>query len=156
MGRAHLLPGEVTLAVVKVARQLELLARDAVGAVIGTLVDLAAVLEAGQEPLNTHSVTRFGRTDEVVVASVDRLEHWKPGVGDEAVCPVLWRDAISLGGAHDLLPVLVDAREEPDALAALPVPPGQDVAGRRGVGVPDVRGIVDVVDRRREVEGLGI
>ena len=61
--------------------------------------------------------------------------------------------ALRLGGVGDRLAVLVGAREEEDVLAALAVVARHDVGGDRRVRVPEVRRRVDVVDRRRDVEG---
>ena len=58
-------------------------------------------------------------------------------------------------GLLDLLAVLVGAGEEEDLAAVQAHEAGQRVAGERGVGVADMRGVVDVVDRRRDVEGAG-
>ena len=55
-------------------------------------------------------------------------------------------------GLLDLEAVLVGAGEELDLLAEQAVPAGHGVADDRRVGVPDVRLVVDVVDRRRRVE----
>src|SRR3546814_8607419 len=51
----------------------------------------------------------------------------------------------------DLLAMLVGAGEEIDVIAVEPLEAGQHVAGERGVGMPDVRIIVYVVDRGRDV-----
>ena len=58
---------------------------------------------------------------------------------------------VLLGRPGHLLAVLVGPGEEEDVVADQPVPPGQGVGVDRGVGVPDVGRVVDVVDRRGDV-----
>ena len=70
-----------------------------------------------------------------------------------AVGELLRRDALALGGQRDRLAVLVGAGEEEHVLPALAHVPGEDVGADRRVRVPEVRRRVDVVDRRRDVEG---
>ncbi len=154
MNRADLLAGVVAGAVEQVAGQLELFAADAVRALIETLVDLAGVMQTLQEGLHPLGVPQLRRPDEVVVGDVEGAPDRAPLVLDQPVGPLLGRDVVRLGGAEHLLAVLVGAGQEPDLLPALAMPSGQDVAGHRRVGVPDVRHVVDVVDRRRQVEGL--
>ena len=57
-----------------------------------------------------------------------------------------------LGGALDLLAVLVGAGEEPGVNAQRPLAARNGVGDHRGVGVADVRARVDVIDGGGEVE----
>src|SRR5581483_7677740 len=77
-----------------------------------------------------------------------------PPPGLHLVDPDLRILAGGLGGALELQTVLVGPREVEDLLAGQPVVPGDDVGGDGVVGVPDVRDVVGVVDRRREVEDV--
>ena len=75
----------------------------------------------------------------------------RPGSAPTAV-GVLARRAPCLGGRRPWA-VLVGAGQEEDVLAALAVMAGEDVGHDRRVRVADVGLVVDVVDRRGEVEG---
>ena len=63
-------------------------------------------------------------------------------------------DARLGGGLRDLVAVLVGAGDEERLAPALPPEPHQGVRDHGGVRVAEVRLVVDVVDRRGEVEGL--
>jgi hypothetical protein len=54
----------------------------------------------------------------------------------------------------DLQAVLVGAREKVGLIADQPVPAGDGVGDDRRVRVPDVGRVVDVVDRRRDIEAV--
>ncbi len=127
------------------------LAAHAVLATVVVELDVTGVVAALQELLDGGAVARLGRADEVVVGDVERL----PGRGEtggDAVGELLRRLARRGRRLLDLEPVLVRAGEELDIIAEQPVPPGHGVADDRRVGVPDVRLVVHVVDRRRRVE----
>ena len=70
-----------------------------------------------------------------------------------AVGELLGLEALRLGRVGHRLAVLVGPGEEEHVLAALAVVARHDVGGDRRVRVPQMRGRVDVVDRRRDVEG---
>ena len=97
-------------------------------------------------------VARVRRADEEVVGDVDardqRLEALRVAVGE-----LLRRDALALGRLRDRLAVLVGAGEEEHLLAALAHVPREDVGADGGVRVTQVRGRVDVEDRRGDVVG---
>ena len=139
-------------AVDDLALRLELLAADAVERLVLAGVDEAVVVELLQELLDVVLVPLVGRADEVVVGDVDGLQQRQPLVGDQPVGPLLRRRAVGGGRAQDLLPVLVGAGQQPGVVARLAVPAGQDIGGDLGVGVPDVRDIIHVEDRRGDVE----
>ena len=139
---------------VQVGRQFELLAADAVEPFVEAFVDLARLVQPAPELLDPLDVVGVGRANELVVRRVDRLEHRPPCRLDELVGPRLRAHAVFFGCAKDLLAVLVGAGEIPDALTALPVPPGENVAHDRRVGTPDRRSGGDVVDRRCDVVRL--
>jgi hypothetical protein len=62
------------------------------------------------------------------------------------------RLARSLGGALNLLTVFVGAGQKPGIVAQHAVAPGDCVADDGGVGVPNVRMRIDVVDGGRDVK----
>src|SRR5439155_22588909 len=75
-------------------------------------------------------------------------------LGNDLVDPILGLQAALLGGPEVGLAVLVGPREEEDLLAIQAVVPGDDVTRHRGIGVPDVRHVVDVIDGCGDVEGV--
>ena len=95
---------------------------------------------------------RLGRADEVVVAEVHRLDEVAERLAD-LVGEGLRRQAGRRRRLLDLLAVLVGAGQEVDVAAVEPHEAGQHVAGERRVGVPDMRHVVHVVDRRGDVIG---
>ena len=96
-------------------------------------------------------VAGLGGADEVVVGDVE-VGPGRGEAGSQLVGPVLRGEALLLGGPGHLLPVLVGAGEEEDVVADQAVPAGQGVGVDRGVGVPDVGRVLDVVDRCGDVE----
>ena len=68
---------------------------------------------------------------------------------------LLRRDASGCGGLLHLLAVLICAGEEVHLLPAHAVEPGDHIRQYRRIGVPDVGPVIDIVDGRGEVEGLG-
>ena len=66
----------------------------------------------------------------------------------------LRRHTGSRRGLLDLLAVLVGAGQEAHPPAVEAREPGEGIAGQRGVGVADMGHVVDVVDRRGDVEGV--
>src|SRR5689334_772583 len=132
---------------------LELLAAHAVRPAIGARVDLAPVVQALDELLDRPFMAFLGGADEVVVGDKEPLPHLLPP-GHDLVRPLLRGEALLLGRAGDLLPVLVGPGEEEDLLPAEAVVPGDHVARHRGVGVPDVRDVVHVIDGGGDVEGV--
>lgn len=142
------IPGSVE----QFAGEFVFFATDTVGAFIGPLVDVPLVVELADEFLYSPLVALFSCANEVVIASINGVEYGKPGLFDKFVCPLLGGDTVGVRGAHDLFPVFISSGEEPYVMLPLPVPPGEDVCSNSGVGVPDMGGVVDVVDRGGEVE----
>ena len=124
---------------------------DAVLAGVGRKVDVAAVLEGLEEVLDALLVTEFGGADEVVVGDAHAVPQGVERGGDP-VGELLRGDAGGVGGALDLLAVLVGAGEEEGVVAEQAMAPGEDVRDDGGIGVADVGARVDVVDRRGEIE----
>ncbi len=130
------------------------LARDAVQALVRPLVDVvpAVVVHGLEQRGHRGRVPRLRGPDVVVVRDLQPAPHLAPPrlhLVDErlGVLPV------RPGPALDVLPVLVGPGEEQDVVAPQAVVPGDEVRGHRRVPVPDVRDVVRVVDRRRDVEG---
>ena len=154
MHRAHLLPCVLTGPFDEVSGEFELLASDAVWALVGGGLHETVVANLLPELLYPRHVSVVGRTDEVVVGGIDCLEYRQPRLLDESVDPRLRGDAPRLSGPLHLGSMLINTGEVPNLLAALPVPTGQNVTGRRRVRVADMRGVVDVVDGRRDIQRI--
>ena len=105
-----------------------------------------------QELLHVLLVARFGGANKVLVIDIDGLEQRKPRVVHQLVYPGLGLNLVCGCGAKNLLAVLIGSGQQEGILAALSVPTGQNVCSHLGIGVPDVRGIVHIEDRRRCIE----
>ena len=91
------------------------------------------------------------RPHEEVGLRVQPRRQAAPGLGD-LVDVLLSAEALALSDPPDLRRVLVDAGEKEGLVAALPMMPRENIGRDRRVRVPDVRFVVDVVDRRGHVE----
>lgn len=61
---------------------------------------------------------------------------------------------MALAVLQDLFTVLICSSKQKSAVALLALPAGQDIRGNLGVGVSDVRGVIDVKNRRRDIKRL--
>ena len=92
------------------------LARRAVEAFVGTLVDVTLRVDAVEDLLHDALVALLRRADEVIVADVEAFPEILEARHD--LIDVLdWRDASLFGLLLDLLAVLVRARQEEDIVA---------------------------------------
>ena len=125
--------------------------RNAVLAGVGALVDEAPIAERGEEVLDAALVAVFGGADEVVVGEAQRSQRPRNSA-EMAVANSCGVQPGELGGALDLLAVLVGAGEEPrvDAKGSLAARDG--IADDGGVGVAQVRTRIDVIDGRGEIK----
>ncbi len=94
-----------------------------------------------------------GGADEVVVGQSHPVPE-RAELGGDFIGELLRSLSRGLRGALDLLSVLVGAGEKVGVKAHQALAPGNGVAGNGGVGVPDVRTRVHVVDRGRDVKLL--
>ena len=138
-----------TLAVDELPGGLELLAANAVVAGIGTLVDVAVVIDPLEEVADEGLVALIARPDEEVGMGVQARREVAPAPRDR-VDVVLRAQPLLLRDSEDLRRVLVDAGEEERLGAALLLMAHEDVRGAGRVGMADVRRAVHVVDRRRQ------
>lgn len=150
---AHLAAAVWALAIDEVTLGELGLARRAVVAVVGALVEVAVVVELLHEVLDALDVARLRRADEIVVGDLEVA----PQLGelrDLAVAPLLRRHAMLGSRLGDLLAMLVHAGEEED------VAPVHACEARGGIGRDgsvrgaDVRLAVDVVDGCGDVEAV--
>ncbi len=138
------------LAVHEVLLRVERLAGRAIPALVRGRVEVARRVDAPDDLLDAHAVPRLGRADEVVVRdpelSPEVPERRRVAVGHDDR-----RDAFLLRDLLDVLAVLVRAGQETHVLAREAEIAGERVRDDRGVEMPDVGPVVDVVDRGREV-----
>ena len=141
------------LAVHQLAVGPEALAGLAVVADVLALVDVALLVELGEDLLAGLHVVVVGGADEAVVADVHQLPQVLDG-GDDLI-DVLLRSHAGVGGlVLNLLAVLVGAGQEHDVAALHPLEACQRVAGHGGVAVADVQLVAGVIDRCGDVECL--
>src|SRR5262245_29510430 len=139
-------------AVLDLAVGIERLAPGAVPALVGAEVDVAALLHAPEQALDSGAMPRLRGADEVVVRDEEAGVELEV-VPDDLVGELDLADAPLRGAALHLLPVLVRPRQEPDVFAEKAVVPRDRVRDDGRIHVADVRAVVHVVDRRRDVEG---
>ncbi len=136
---------------------LEALAARAVPARVGAAVDGVAPVGCLRDPQllpeaqHAALVDQVGGADEAVVADVVALPQLAEGRRDP-VAVLLLGDALLARDTLDVLAVLVGAGQEEDVVAGEPARARERVGRDRGVRVADVRHVVHVVDRRRQVE----
>src|SRR5574337_1458735 len=118
-------------------------------------IDIPGIVDLLQESLNSTFMRLAGGANELI----RRKPQPRPRLLEDAADPI----GIGLRGLtglcsrlDDLVAVLVGPGEEIDLLSPQPKPLEADhrVGQDGGVGVSQMRGGVDVIDRRRQVEGL--
>ena len=117
------------------------------------LVDIALLVQLGEDLLAGLHVVVIGGADEAVVADVQQL----PQVldrGNDLVHIFLGGNTGVGGLVLDLLAVLVGAGQEHDVVALHPLEACQCVAGHGGVAVADVQLVAGIINRCGDVECL--
>ena len=146
-GRGDLLAvgagGELVLGVIG-------LVADGIPAGVFVEIDLAALDQPLPDRLAGADMARLGGADEIVIAEVHRLGEIAEVLRD-LVGEGLGRHAGGDGGLLHLLPMLVGAGQEHHVIAVQALEARQHVAGERRIGMPDMRRVIDVVDRRGDV-----
>ena len=141
------------LAVHQLAVGPEALAGLAVVADVLALVDIALLVELGEDLLAGLHVVVVGGADEAVVADVQQLPQILDGGYD--LVHILLGGHAGIGGlVLDLLAVLVGAGQEHDVVALHPLEACQCVAGHGGVAVADVQLVAGIINRCGDVECL--
>ena len=139
------------LAVHQLAVGPEALAGLAVVADVLALVDIALLIQLGEDLLAGLHMVVIGGADEAVIADIQQLPQILDG-GNDPVNVLLGGHACIGGLVLDLLAMLIGAGQEHDFLALHPLEAGQRVAGHGGVTVADVQLVAGVVDGGRDVE----
>ena len=140
-----------TLAVHQLAVGPEALAGLAVVADVLALVDVALLIQLGENFLAGLHVVVVGGADEAVVADVQQL----PQILDSGydLVHILLGGHTGIGSlVLNFLAVLIGAGQEHDVIALHPLEACQCVAGHGGVAVADVQLVAGVVDGGRDVE----
>ncbi len=112
-----------------------------------------ALEHAANDLVHSDPMPRLGGADEIVVADVQLFPEGVM-ISDNAVGEFDRQNALLGRRPLDPLPVFVGAGEKPDVVAHPPAVTGDDVRDDVLVHVPDVRDIVDVVNRGGDVELL--
>ncbi len=134
----------------QVLLRVKTLAGHAIHAIVFRAVNLTAVVQILQDFLHHNLVAVLGGADKVIVRDVQRLpEHLE--ADDGPVGLLLRSDPGGLRGLLNLLPMLIRARQKPGGHPHQAVIARQHVPQNRGVGVPDVRLVIDVINGRRDV-----
>ena len=120
---------------------------------VGPLVDVSVIANLAPQRLHAALVALRCGADEIVVRQAHAIPEGTEFRGN-FIGELLRRFARGLGCTLDLLTVFVGAGQEPGVIPQHPVPPRDRVADNRGVGVPNVRMRIDVVDRGRDVKLL--
>ena len=128
---------------------LEFLAGHAIPALLPTFHHVALGLYPGEKLFHQRPMAGVGGADEAVMADLPTL----PEVvieSTDGIAVGLGRQPGRFSGPLDLEAMLVAAGDEANRLAAEPTVAGDGVAGKRGVGTPQVGLVVDVVQGGRE------
>ena len=139
------------LAVNELAVGPEALAGLAVVADVLALVNVALLVELGEDLLAGLHVVVVGGADEAVVADVQQLPQVLDG-GHDLIDVLLGGHARVGSLVLNLLAVLVGAGQEHDVIALHPLEAGQRIAGHGGVAVADVQLVAGVVDGGGDVK----
>ena len=131
----------------------EALAGLAVVADILALVDIALLVQLGEDLLAAFHVVVVGGTDKAVVADIQQLPQILDG-GHDLVHILLGGDAGIGSLILDLLAVLIGAGQEHDVVTLHPLEAGQRIAGHGGVAVADVQLIAGVIDGGGDIKCL--
>ena len=140
-----------TQAVYQVFFRVVCLAGRAVEPRVGAFVDVAGVIAALDELLDKRFVFRIGGADKEVVAC-SHLPRDFPELTYHLVGVLLGRKAPGRRGLFYLRAMLIGPSEEKDVVSQLAMKARRYIGGRSGVGVTDVRHIVNVIDWRSDVE----
>ena len=141
------------LAVHQLAVGPEALAGLAVVADVLALVDIALLVQLGEDLLAAFHVVIIGGADKAVVADIQQLPQILDG-GHDLVHILFGGDAGIGSLILDLLAVLIGAGQEHDVVALHPLEAGQRIAGHGGVAVADVQLIAGVIDRGGDIKCL--
>ncbi|CAI8241769.1 MAG: Uncharacterised protein [SAR116 cluster bacterium] len=96
-------------------------------------------------------VTRFRGPDEIIIREIHPSGQITKILAD-TVGKALRRDTLVLCGLFHFLAVFVCPRQEHDVIAVQSLESRQHIAGKCCVGVPDMRFVIHVIDRRRDIK----
>ena len=156
LGVLHVAAAVGALAVDKLALGPEALARLAVLALVGALVDVAVVVHLLEDLLDGFDMVVIRRADEAVVRNIHELPQVENALfaADDVVHELLRGHARVARFVLDLLAVLVRAGQEHDVVARQTLVARHRVGRHGAVGVADVELVGGVVDGGRDIESL--
>ena len=142
-----------TAAVVHVLLRPEPFVERAIPAGVFRTIDEVGVIQLLEESLDHGLVPGIRRANESVVGNGELLPKGLKFRGQPVA--MLLRGNSGFGrGLLDFLPVFVQARQKKDLFPEESMPACQHVRRDGGIGMPDVRHVVHVVNRRGDVEGF--
>ena len=140
----------------QIARQLKFFATHTVRAFIFSGVNMARIFERLQKLLHSFCMSRFSCANKVIVCDIQRAPIGLPRICYESINPVLRSNVILFCSTHNFLPVLVGTGKKPYRLTALAMPSRQYISCNRCVCMPNMGGIIDIVNRCCQVEGFHV
>ena len=99
-------------------------------------------------------MARFGGADEIIIGKAERRGQVAEMLADLIREGLRFHPRIARGLFH-LLAMLIRAGQEKHLVARQPPPARQHISRDRGIGMPDMWLVIDVVDRRGDVALLG-
>ena len=156
LGLVHIAAAVGALSVLQLAVGPEALAGLAVMALVHALVNVALVVQRGEDLLAALHMVIIGGADEPVIADVQQFPQVLHAAGAfHNVVHILLGGHAGRGGLIlNLLAVLVGAGEEHHLFALQPLEAGQRIAGHGGVAVADVQLIAGIVNGGGDVERI--
>ena len=142
------------LAVYQLPLGVEPFAAETVKPLVFAEVDVAGLINGGQNPAYHLFVILVGGADKVAVADV-QFSPEIPEQGGNDVGIGLGRYAPGRGGFHDLVAVFIGAGEKKDLFAGHGMKTGRHVGHDGGIGVTQMGLCVHIVDRCGDVKTVG-
>ena len=118
------------------------------------LVDQPAIIQVLQDHADDLHVPFFGGTDEIAVFDPEFLPEFLEA--DHGLIAVFQRGHIAFGGRlFDFLTVFVGAGQEVGIFPEQRMETGQDIRQHGRVGVTDMRLVIHIIDRSRDIITFG-
>src|SRR5713101_4849690 len=135
--------------------RVKLLARRAVPTFVLPAIDVACLIQPLKQRGDYRLMARLGRPDEIVIRDVQKSPQLFE-LGGHPIAPLLRRHAVLPRHALDVHAVFIGARQKEDVVSRQTLEARGYVGGNRRIGVPDMRHVIHVVDRCRDVKALGV
>ena len=115
-------------------------------------VNAAGIQEALDEVLHLLLMAWFSGANEIIICESEHLQNALE-LSRIFIRERLWGDALGGRALFYFYAVLISAREEEDILTTQAHGACPDITDRSGIGVTDVRPVVDVIDGSGDVSG---